>query len=63
MFLIGKIFLMFMLVLKKIWYSWSNNLYIEKDFIEKNNLTSYMNAHNHIDKDSAFNTPPTFQFM
>ena len=23
-------------------------------------LTSYINAHNHIDKNSAFNTPPTF---
>ena len=32
----------------------------KKDFLEKNNLTSYIDAHNHIDKDSAFNTPPTF---
>ena len=32
----------------------------EKEFIENNELTSYMNLHNHIDKDSAFNTPPTF---
>ena len=32
----------------------------KKGFLEKNNLTSYIDAHNHIDKDSAFNTPPTF---
>ena len=32
----------------------------KKDFLEKNNLTSYIDAQNHIDKDSAFNTPPTF---
>jgi len=32
----------------------------KKGFLEKSNLTSYIDAHNHIDKDSAFNTPPTF---
>ncbi len=32
----------------------------KKDFLEKNNLTSYIDAHNHINKNSAFNTPPTF---
>ena len=32
----------------------------KKGFLEKTNLTSYIDAHNHIDKDSAFNTPPTF---
>ena len=32
----------------------------KKGFLEKNNLTSYINAQNHIDKDSTFNTPPTF---
>ena len=30
------------------------------DFIEEANLTSYLNANNHINKNSAFNTPPTF---
>ena len=33
---------------------------LENDFIEENNLTSYLNAKNHINKNSAFNTPPTF---
>jgi len=33
---------------------------IENNFIEENNLTSYLNAKNHINKNSAFNTPPTF---
>ena len=32
----------------------------KKGFLEKSNLTSYIDAHNHINKDSAFNTPPTF---
>ena len=32
----------------------------KKDFIEENNLTSYMSAQNHIEKDSTYNTPPTF---
>ena len=32
----------------------------DTDFIEENNLTSYLNIQNHIDKNSAFNTPPTF---
>ena len=32
----------------------------DADFAEENNLTSYLNIHNHIDKNSAFNTPPTF---
>jgi len=32
----------------------------KKGFLEKSNLTSYIDAYNHIDKDSAFNTPPTF---
>jgi len=32
----------------------------KKDFIEENNLTSYMSAQNHLEKDSAYNTPPTF---
>jgi len=32
----------------------------KKGFLEKNNLTSYIDAQNHIDKDSTFNTPPTF---
>ena len=33
---------------------------LENNFIEENNLTSYLNAKNHINKNSAFNTPPTF---
>ena len=33
---------------------------LKKDFIEENNLTSYVDAQNHLNKDSAFNTPPTF---
>jgi len=32
----------------------------KKGFLEKSNLTSYIDAHNHINKNSAFNTPPTF---
>ena len=32
----------------------------DTDFGEENNLTSYLNIQNHIDKKSAFNTPPTF---
>lgn len=32
----------------------------DKDFIQKEDLTSYMNINNHIDKNSIFNTPPTF---
>ena len=32
----------------------------EKEFFSKNDLTSYMDIHNHIDKNSTFNTPPTF---
>lgn len=32
----------------------------EKKFFKDNNLTSYLNAQNHIEKNSAFNTPPTF---
>ncbi len=32
----------------------------EKEFSKENNLTSYLNAENHIKKNSAFNTPPTF---
>ena len=32
----------------------------KNDFIEEANLTSYLNANNHINKNSAFNTPPTF---
>jgi len=32
----------------------------EKGFFSKNDLTSYMDVHNHIDKNSMFNTPPTF---
>jgi len=32
----------------------------EKEFAKENNLTSYLNAKNHIEKNSAFNTPPTF---
>jgi phosphoserine aminotransferase len=32
----------------------------KKGFLEKSDLTSYIDAQNHIDKDSAFNTPPTF---
>ncbi len=32
----------------------------ENNFIEENNLTSYMNAKNHVEKQSTFNTPPTF---
>ena len=32
----------------------------DTDFVEKNNLTSYLNIQNHIDKNSLFNTPPTF---
>lgn len=32
----------------------------DTDFVEDNNLTSYLNIQNHIDKNSAFNTPPTF---
>ncbi len=33
---------------------------LKKGFITDNDLTSYMTAQNHLDKDSAFNTPPTF---
>ena len=32
----------------------------KNDFIEENDLTSYMRAQNHLEKDSAYNTPPTF---
>ena len=32
----------------------------DTDFGEENNLTSYLNIQNHIDKKSAYNTPPTF---
>ena len=32
----------------------------EKGFFSKNDLTSYMDVNNHIDKNSMFNTPPTF---
>lgn len=32
----------------------------EKDFFLENKLTSYMNINNHIEKKSAFNTPPIF---
>ena len=32
----------------------------EKDFFPENKLTSYMDINNHINKNSAFNTPPTF---
>ena len=32
----------------------------DKDFIQKEDLPSYMNINNHIDKNSTFNTPPTF---
>jgi len=32
----------------------------EKEFSKENNLTSYLNVENHIEKNSAFNTPPTF---
>ena len=32
----------------------------EKEFSKENNLTSYLNVENHIKKNSAFNTPPTF---
>ena len=32
----------------------------KKGFIEENNLTSYMSAQNHLEKDSTYNTPPTF---
>ena len=33
---------------------------IKNDFLEDNNLTSYLDSDNHIQKDSNFNTPPTF---
>ena len=33
---------------------------LKNNFIEETNLTSYLNAKNHINKNSAFNTPPTF---
>ena len=32
----------------------------EKEFFLESNLTSYMDINNHINKNSAFNTPPTF---
>tara|TARA_B100000900_G_scaffold310245_1_gene268999 strand:- start:1692 stop:2768 length:1077 start_codon:yes stop_codon:yes gene_type:complete len=32
----------------------------EKEFFLKNKLTSYMDINNHIEKNSAFNTPPIF---
>lgn len=32
----------------------------EKGFSKEKKLTSYLNVENHIEKDSAFNTPPTF---
>ena len=61
MFLIGKIYLMFMQVLKKIWvFLESQFVYQKKILLKKIILTSYINAHNHINKNSAFNTPPTF---
>ena len=39
-------------------FDWKNISYVYAG--AQNNLTSYINAHNHIDKDSSFNTPPTF---
>ena len=35
----------------------------EKQFFESNKLTSYMDVNNHIEKNSAFNTPPTFSIF
>ena len=32
----------------------------DNEFSKEKNLTSYLNAENHIEKNSAFNTPPTF---
>ena len=32
----------------------------DRDFIQKDDLSSYMNINNHVDKNSTFNTPPTF---
>ena len=36
---------------------------VKEDFFEENILTSYLNANNHIKKNSSFNTPPTFSIF
>ena len=36
---------------------------IKKGFLEDNILTSYLDSHNHIKKNSSFNTPPTFSIF
>ena len=36
---------------------------IKKGFLEDNILTSYLDSHNHINKNSSFNTPPTFSIF
>lgn len=36
---------------------------VKKNFFEENNLTSYLDADNHIEKNSSYNTPPTFSIF